>query len=261
MILNILLILLYLFWRISKGKVLKWKCPLVDRKKRIKYFENDEEKILIIHCIIGCGGFGKVLKVSDLSNERYFALKKIELPNQNTSRSSMKEINEIKILELLDNINIVKYFNSFEVEDFLYIKMDLCDLDMDLFIDLKDELFSKNSSMDILENAICCDIFEEILHGVDYLHQQNPPFMHRDLKPRNILIKKFNNKGCFVRICDFGLSKIKLQSENTSNVGTINFSAPEVREGDKYNELADIYSLGKICEFLFGIRDYVSMKK
>jgi serine/threonine protein kinase len=49
--------------------------------------------------------------------------------------------------------------------------------------------------------------------GVRYLHGHSPPIIHRDLKSSNLLVDQQLN----VRLCDFGLARIKLahQKANT----------------------------------------------
>jgi serine/threonine protein kinase len=45
-------------------------------------------------------------------------------------------------------------------------------------------------------------ILQQLIEGIKSLHLHK--IIHKDLKPKNILI----SKGCTVKICDFGLSKI-----------------------------------------------------
>lgn len=93
----------------------------------------------------------------------------------------------------------------------------------------------------------------ECAKGLMYLHRQRPPIMHRDLKSLNILV----DENFHVRLTDFGLSQDKTTKMNT-RVGTLNWVAPEVLEGDvAYDEKADIYSFGMILwELLTGRTPY-----
>lgn len=80
----------------------------------------------------------------------------------------------------------------------------------------------------------------QILRGLLYLHSQNPPVIHRDLKCDNILVN--GNQG-EIKIGDLGLAAILRKSHADHCVGTPEFMAPEVYE-EAYNELVDIYSFG-----------------
>lgn len=72
--------------------------------------------------------------------------------------------------------------------------------------------------------------------------------IHRDIKPSNIFITEFGD----YKLGDFGISKI-MQSANvsmTQGIGTPNFVAPEVVNGEHYDFRADIYSLGMVLYHL-----------
>ncbi|MED6146967.1 putative serine/threonine-protein kinase wnk5 [Stylosanthes scabra] len=81
----------------------------------------------------------------------------------------------------------------------------------------------------------------QILSGLEYLHGNNPPVIHRDLKCDNIFV---NGHLGQVKIGDLGLAAILLSSKHAHSViGTPEFMAPELYE-EEYNELVDIYSFG-----------------
>lgn len=64
-------------------------------------------------------------------------------------------------------------------------------------------------------------ITAEILEGLCFMHTQG--YMHRDLKPDNIFLKK----GGVVKIGDYGMSKkAETGLKNTNNVGTPMYSSP-----------------------------------
>ena len=83
----------------------------------------------------------------------------------------------------------------------------------------------------------------EIIRGVEFLHQQTPPLIHRDLNDKNVM---FSFQGV-VKIGDFGQSKLKKDLYlTTGQPGMVTFMPPEALDVDtsKYNESLDIFSVG-----------------
>jgi WNK lysine deficient protein kinase len=81
----------------------------------------------------------------------------------------------------------------------------------------------------------------QILEGLSYLHQHDPPVIHRDLKCDNIFV---NGHLGQIKIGDLGLAATLRDSQHAHSViGTPEFMAPELYE-EEYNELVDIYSFG-----------------
>jgi hypothetical protein len=138
----------------------------------------------------------------------------------------------------------------------LHIQMDLCALTLnDALKMINKELNQKaNEELHPIGYWISCELFIEIVSGVDYLHNQNPSIIHRDLKPSNLLITN-GERGHFVKIADFGLATAHnfADESHTQGSGTIKYMAPEVSKGKKYDTKADIYSLGVILQDLFNI--------
>lgn len=129
----------------------------------------------------------------------------------------------------------------------LYIQMEFC----------RPETLRHVISNGIQErNAEGFRLFRQILQGLSHIHAAS--IVHRDLKPENIFIDSTGD----VRIGDFGLARLgnyqhalprdarysDQQGSFTTDVGTSVYIAPEVKASGhgKYNEKADMYSLGVI---------------
>ncbi|XP_022632851.1 probable serine/threonine-protein kinase WNK4 isoform X3 [Vigna radiata var. radiata] len=92
----------------------------------------------------------------------------------------------------------------------------------------------------------------QILQGLVYLHEHDPPVIHRDLKCDNIFV---NGHLGQVKIGDLGLAAILHGSQPAHSViGTPEFMAPELYE-EEYNELVDVYSFG-MCVLEMLTSDY-----
>jgi serine/threonine protein kinase len=88
--------------------------------------------------------------------------------------------------------------------------------------------------------------------GLEYLHGLTPPVLHRDLKSLNLLIvEPFEGRESVdisLKVCDFGLSRLKDEGLMTHGVGTSNWIAPELIGvgAGAYTEKVDTYSYGMI---------------
>lgn len=81
-------------------------------------------------------------------------------------------------------------------------------------------------------------LFTQIVVALKCL--QDKKIIHRDIKPKNILLH--NGK---VKIADFGVAKIiDKHKENISFSGTVPFMSPQIIRQEKYTGLTDMWSLG-----------------
>ncbi|OQS05016.1 kinase [Thraustotheca clavata] len=92
-----------------------------------------------------------------------------------------------------------------------------------------------------------------------YMHERDPPVIHRDLKSKNILITDTGE----AKLSDFGISRVRTLDETlTAGVGTVYWTAPEVLLGQRYTEQVDIYSFGVVlCELDTHRAPYADMQE
>ena len=204
--------------------------------------------------LLGEGAFGKVLKVSSLINHKIYAMKLLDLKeneNENMDKEEKEKyfISEIELLKKLNHPNIVKYYKSFRENDMLYIIMEYFDNgDLGDYIKVLKNEENKNKKEEIW------NIFYQCISGLNYLHSSG--VVHRDIKPANI----FMTKNKIIKIGDFGVSALvkdkkevmkKIRKLKFTVVGTPEYMAPEILKQKKYNEKVDIFSMGcvfyKIC--------------
>ena len=86
-------------------------------------------------------------------------------------------------------------------------------------------------------------IIQQLCNVLDYLHNQTPPVIFRDLKPSNVMVTPRQE----VKLIDFGIARFFKQGKksDTTNLGTPGFAAPEQYGGAGQSDArTDIYSLG-----------------
>ena len=73
-------------------------------------------------------------------------------------------------------------------------------------------------------------------------------FVHRDLKPDNILLNSKDENICDVRIADFGFAvkMVDIPRDSKYIFGTPGYIPPEALKGLGYNLKSDIFSVGAI---------------
>ena len=144
---------------------------------------------------LGQGGFGKVIQVKNKSNNKYYAIKEIIINNE--MKDKIEDIKkEAEILSKFDCRNIVKYYDSFKINNKFYIVMEYCEGQT-----LKDFININIKNNELMEGKILCDIIKQISKGIKEMHDKN--IIHRDIKPENIFI----NDNMDIKIGNFGILK------------------------------------------------------
>jgi serine/threonine protein kinase len=172
-------------------------------------FINDYEKLEEI----GKGGFSKIYRVK--KDEREYAIKEFNKEKEEQYQ------NEISILKKFEHNNIIKYIDSFQIEEKkgniidkkFYIILEYCKSDLRKLI--------KNYNNALINPQLIYIIIKDICLGLKEIHSKN--IIHLDIKPENILIGVDNK----IKIADFNISK-KMNNNLTSQVGTYDYMAPEV---------------------------------
>ena len=192
-------------------------------------------KDYIIKERLGTGAFGIVYKVLKQSNNYPYVIKQIPLFGL-----TQKQINdaklEAKILSSVKSIYIVRYYDSFEENNYLNIVMEYCDGgDLSQFIEKNKE------TKKLLEENMIWNIFIKITIGLAALHKSK--ILHRDLKSLNI----FLTKNLDIKIGDFGVAKILTTTGFAKTIiGTPYYLSPELCDELPYNDKSDVWALGCI---------------
>ncbi len=182
---------------------------------------------------MGQGGFGAVYLAHDLTLNRPCALKENLETSDEVRRQFMREA---QLLANLNHPNLPRVIDYFILAgQGQYLVMDYVEGE-----DLQDML---DRTAQPLPEAQALDWIGQVCDALTYLHQHNPPIIHRDIKPDNIRITPRGQ----AMLVDFGIAKIfdgQAQTTAGARAFTPGYSPPEQYGKAPTDERSDIYALG-----------------
>lgn len=196
---------------------------------------------------IGRGGMGQVYEALHLRLDRKVAIKVLD-----TSLGTHPEIierfrREARITGSINHPHIV------DVVDFNVTADGMAYIVMELLVGetLKQRL-SRKGVFTIEEAA---SILRQLAFALNAAHDKG--IIHRDLKPANIFLCEQGLRDDYVKIVDFGISKLfgSILTQTQATMGTPAYMAPEqaLGQASQVTKQSDIFSLGVIAyELLSG---------
>ncbi|XP_033138477.1 serine/threonine-protein kinase CTR1 [Brassica rapa] len=213
--------------------------PVVNRANRDLGLDGDDMDIpwcdLNIKEKIGAGSFGTVHRAEWHGSDVAVKI----LMEQDFHAERVNEfLREVAIMKRLRHPNIVLFMGAVTQPPNLSIVTEYLSRGS-LF-----RLLHKSGAREQLDERRRLSMAYDVAKGMNYLHNRNPPIVHRDLKSPNLLV----DKKYTVKVCDFGLSRLKASTflSSKSAAGTPEWMAPEVLRDEQSNEKSDVYSFGVI---------------
>jgi predicted Ser/Thr protein kinase len=187
--------------------------------------------------LLDWGGEGEVYRVIDPDLCRELVLKLARHPTDGDEWESL--VKEGKVLAELDHINLVRVFGTGVHDGRPFLVME----------------YVRGSNLeDYVRNGPvtprrAAELVARLARALALVHRKN--VIHRDIKPRNILIDEAGEP----RLIDFGLARLRSAWADpfaTTWGGTLAYMAPEQarREHDRTGPRSDIFGLGAVLYFL-----------
>ncbi len=184
---------------------------------------------------LGAGAMATVYKAKQLSLDRAVAIK--VLPRKFTSSPQFIErfYAEGRAAALLNHPNIVQAYDVGKAGDYHYFVMEFVDGTTVYDEIVKAKRYAEKDAIDVLS---------QVAEALAHAHGRG--LVHRDVKPKNIMI----TKGGVAKLADMGLAraisdKEAAEAEQGKAFGTPYYISPEQIRGEmNLTPAADIYSLG-----------------
>ncbi len=192
-----------------------------------------QNRYLIIH-LIGKGGMGEVYLAVDQRLGSAIALKRTFFSDDATLGNAFER--EARTLARLRHPVLPKVSDHFTEEGTQYLVMDHIAGE-----DISKRLESMQKPFPISWVLFWAD---QLLDALTYLHTNEPPIIHRDIKPQNLKLTDENH----IVLLDFGLSKNTLGDTRLTTTGSVvgytpHYAPMEQIRGTGTDARSDIYSL------------------
>lgn len=183
---------------------------------------------------LGKGGMGRVYRVLDTKLDEEVALKFINPDVAADAKIIERFRNELKITRRITHRHVCRMYDLSQDDTSLFITMEYIP---------GEDLGNMIRRLGKLPMEKGFAIAQQVCEGLAEV--QRLGVVHRDLKPKNIMIDKEGN----AKIMDFGLARtphgVRL-TEVGHIVGTPSFMSPEQLNGETVDQRSDIFALGVI---------------
>ena len=196
--------------------------------------------------LLGQGAFSEVWKVKDIQTGVALALK-IYNPTMGMDEDGIEMLtHEFALMVNASHKNLLRPLFYASCDNHPYLILPFC------------ERGNIGNMVGNMSEDEAWKLLHDAASALNYLHAMNPPILHQDIKPANILL---SDNGDYM-LTDFGvstqarqsLSRVSNQDMTLLSAGTISYMAPERFSRNNLPIMAnDIYSLGStVFEMLSG---------
>ncbi len=192
---------------------------------------------------LGSGGFGHVYQAIDINTHQQCAIKEY-LVSGSSGQAQLQH--EARVLSVLHHPNLPMFLDAFSEHSHYYIVLSYIDGS-----DLTDYIRHARQRNEAIPLQRVMSWIVATCDAVQFLHSQQPPVIHRDIKPDNIRITPDGT----VVLVDLGNAKAIADGARTlffaRHQGTPGYAPPEQYPGGTGTDArSDVYALGGTLYFV-----------
>jgi serine/threonine protein kinase len=189
---------------------------------------------------VGAGGMAVVFRARDEALGRLAAVKVIAPSMADDDEFRARFLRESRAAAAVDSPYIIPVYQAGEADGLLYIAT--------RFMAGGDLAELVRRAGGRLAQDLAVSLVAQVASGLDAAHAAG--LVHRDVKPKNILVDTTPGRPVHAYLSDFGLSKGTQSTALTAAgqfLGTPDYSSPEQVRGGRIDGRADEYSLGCVA--------------
>lgn len=205
--------------------------------------------------LLGQGAQGQVwqCRYTDSAAEDFIVVKEMLFVPQHINLMKEK-LEQARRIQSLSHQHLIKYLDAF-VEEKPAPKLSVImpyykESDMFEFI---------TSLRQPLTEYKLCSLVLQIAKALAYLHTLNPPMVHRDVKPENILMFDGWDRTLLMDLDTSRAIERGQLGGNMTQVGTFEYMAPEVQYEALASPKCDVWSLGVVMYVLMSLPEFLTI--
>lgn len=211
-------------------------------------FKRREDIPLATHEVLGSGGYAVVQKVICKSNDQRPLAQKIIRDYRTDLEAIMSEVKHIQHLRHPHLIQLVGTYALAWNLHILLFPVGQWNLKQ-FWGEFQDVNMNRKAYPEFYSLGT---FFKCLAYAVAYLHNEiTPHIKHLDIKPENVIVRRYAAHRLTVLLTDFGVSRSFHPAATSQDVNTLYttpiYAAPEVAHHKPFGRPADIFSLG--CVF------------
>ena len=195
-------------------------------------FSNDYTNLRLLHT--SRYGNSRVFTANNNGKKVIVKALKQELANDAACKASLRQ--EYETTSMLDNKYIRKALDFVQIEGLG---------DCIIFEYIEGKSLAEHVRVGTLSEKQVKSVLSEVCEALYYLHRNG--IVHCNLNPDNIMVTAAD---CRVKLIDLGIPETKQDADRELLIKEMEFVAPEIIKGEDIDSRADIYSIGKIMEFI-----------